>query len=49
MDPVGVAVEEWDIKGAFITSANYGTLAYSGDDIMMIDLTLKIDNCVLQF
>ena len=49
LDPVGTVVELWDIKGAFITQANYGTLQYGGDDIMMIDLTLKIDNCVLQF
>tara|TARA_R110002074_G_scaffold289510_2_gene461343 strand:+ start:241 stop:729 length:489 start_codon:yes stop_codon:yes gene_type:complete len=49
LDPIGTVVELWDIKGAIITSANYGSLAYSGDDIMFIDLTLKIDNCVLQF
>lgn len=49
LDPVGTVVELWDIKGAFITQANYGSLSYSGDDIMVIDLTLKIDNCVLQF
>ena len=49
LDPIGTVVELWDIKGAFITQANYGSLTYSGDDIMVIDLTLKIDNCVLQF
>ena len=49
LDPVGTVVELWDIKGAFITQANYGSLTYGSDDIMTIDLTLKIDNCVLQF
>ena len=49
LDSVGTVVELWDIKGAFITQANFGTLTYSADDIMTIDLTLKIDNCVLQF
>ena len=49
LDPIGTVIELWDIKGAFITQANYGSLNYSGDDIMVIDLTLKIDNCVLQF
>ena len=49
LDPVGTVVELWDMKGAIITSANFGTLTYGGDDIMMIDLGLKIDNCVLQF
>ena len=49
LDPVGTVVELWDIKGAIITSANFGSLSYGSDDIMSIDLTLKIDNCVLQF
>ena len=49
LDPIGTVVELWDIKGALITNASFGTLSYSGDDIMTIDLTLKIDNCVLQF
>jgi len=49
LDPIGTVVELWDIKGALITSANYGSLSYGGEDVMMIDLTLKIDNCVLQF
>ena len=49
LDPVGTVVELWDIKGAFITSANFGGLSYGGEELMMIDLTLKFDNCVLQF
>ncbi len=49
LDPIGTVVELWDIKGAFITSANYNSLGYDTDDIMMIDMTLKFDNCVLQF
>ena len=49
LDPIGTVVELWDIKGAFIQSATFGTLDYTGDETMMIDLTLKFDNCVLQF
>ena len=49
LDPIGTVVELWDIKGAFITSATFGSLSYGGEDIMMIDLNLKFDNCVLQF
>lgn len=49
LDPIGTVVELWDIKGAFIESANFGSLDYSGDELMMIDLTLQFDNCVLQF
>jgi len=49
LDPVGTVVELWDFKGAFITTANYNGVDYTNDDIMKIDLTLRFDNCVLQF
>jgi hypothetical protein len=49
LDPVGTVVELWDFKGAFITSANYNGVDYGSDDVMKIDLTLRFDNCVLQF
>lgn len=49
LDPVGTVVELWDFKGAFITTANYNGVDYGTDDIMKIDLTLRFDNCVLQF
>ena len=49
LDPIGTVVELWDIKGAFISSANFGTLDYGNEEVMSIDLTLEIDNCVLQF
>ena len=49
LDPIGTVVELWDIKGAFITNAGFGSLDYTGEEIMQIDLTLKFDNCVLQF
>ena len=50
LDPIGTVIELWDIKGAFITSANFGTLDYGGgEDPMAVDLTLEFDNCVLQY
>ncbi len=49
LDPIGTVVELWDVKGAIISSANFNSLDYSGDETVMIDLTLKFDNCVLQF
>jgi len=49
LDPIGTVVELWDIKGAFITDANYGTLSYDSDDPSNITLTLRFDNCVLQY
>jgi hypothetical protein len=49
LDPVGTVVQLWDIKGAFILSANYGELAYEGSDITEIQLSIKFDNCVIQY
>jgi len=49
LDPIGTVVELWDVKGAMISSATFGSLDYSGDETVTIDLTLKFDNCVLQF
>ena len=49
LDPIGTVVELWDIKGAFLTNATFNTLDYGNEETMMIDLTIKFDNCVLQF
>ena len=49
LDPIGTVIELWDIKGALITSADWGSLSYEGDDTMKVSLNLAVDNCVLQF
>lgn len=49
LDPVGTVVELWDIKGAFIKSANFGDLSYDTEDPTDIQLQLRFDNCVLQY
>lgn len=50
LDPVGTVVELWDIKGAFVTEANFGDLAYEGNgELQEISITIAFDNAVLQF
>ena len=49
LDPVGTVVELWDLKGCFITEANFGDLDYGTEDPSDISLVLRFDNCVLQF
>lgn len=49
LDPVGTVVELWDVKGAFITEANFGELSYEDGAPTEISLTLRFDNAVLQF
>jgi len=49
LDPVGTVVELWDIKGAFLTAASFGDLDYGASDPAEISLTVRFDNCVLQY
>lgn len=50
LDPIGTVVERWDMKGAMIQSVNFQTLTYDTDQTpVTIDITLRYDNCVLQY
>ena len=49
LDPVGAVVEEWELKGAYIQSANFGDLAFDSSDPVEISLTLRYDYAILQF
>ena len=49
VDPVGTVIELWDIKGAFLTNAGFGDVSYEDGAPMEISLTLRFDNCVLQY
>jgi hypothetical protein len=49
LDPVGTVVELWDIKGAYLQSASFGDLSYEDDAGTEISMTLRFDNCVLQY
>ena len=43
-------VEQWVIKGALIVSANFGDLDWaSGADVAMVELTIAMDYCVLEY
>jgi hypothetical protein len=49
LDPIGVVIELWDIKGAFITEANFGDLGFDSNELVEISLTIRFDNCALQY
>lgn len=49
VDPVGTIIELWDIKGCFLTSAGFGDVSYEDSAMMEVSLTLRFDNCVLQY
>ena len=49
LGPVGDVVEEWELNGTFIQSANFGDLAFESSDPVEIALTLKYDYAILKF
>lgn len=49
LDPVGTVVELWDLKGCFLTNATFGDLDYGAEEPTDISLSIRFDNCVLQF
>lgn len=50
LDPVGTVVQLWDIKGAWLTEANFNDVSYdSTADLAEIALTIRFDNVALQF
>jgi hypothetical protein len=50
LGPVGDKVEEWTLKGAWITNFNGNDLDWtSGADAMEISLSLRYDYAILQF
>lgn len=50
LDYVGNVVELWDIKGAFVKTADFGELSYEdGAAVQEITLGIRFDNCVLNY
>lgn len=49
LDPVGTVIQLWDIKGAFLLTANFNEITYEGSDMVEIALSIRYDNAVMQF
>ena len=49
LGPVGDVVEQWTLKGAFITSANFNHLDFSSSDPAEISVSLRYDYAILEF
>ena len=49
LDPVGAVIEEWELKGAMIQSANFGDLDFATSDPVEISMTLRYDYAILKF
>ena len=50
LGPVGDKIEQWKLKGAFISQANFGDLDWSNaTDPAQIEITLTYDYAILEF
>jgi hypothetical protein len=49
LSPLGEVIEEWILKGAFITSAGFGTFDWSSDAVQEIELSIQYDWAFLNF
>ena len=49
LGPVGDKIEQWTLKGAFITQANFGELDWASNDPLSIELTLTYDYAILEY
>ena len=49
LGPVGDKIENWKIKGAFITNATFGDLDAASGDPTEISLTISYDFAILEF
>ena len=49
LGPVGDKIENWQVKGAYIKTAQFGDLDWSTETQVEIQLTLAVDYCVLEY
>ena len=49
LGPVGDKIEQWTLKGAFITTANWNGLDYASNEVVDINLTMQYDYAILEF
>ena len=49
LSPLGEVIEEWTLNGTYIVDANFGSLDWSTEDVVNIELTLRYDWARLEF
>jgi hypothetical protein len=49
LSPLGEVIEEWILHGAYITDTNFGSLDWSTEDVVTIEMTLRFDWAFLNF
>ena len=49
LGPVGDVVEEWILKGAFVSNANFGDMDWTSDTPANISITINMDYAILNY
>lgn len=49
LSPLGEVIEEWILKGAFITEAGFGTFDWSSDAVQEISVSIRYDWAFLNY
>ena len=49
LGPLGDIVGEWQIKGAFLTNADFGQFDWTSDAVVDLRITIAMDYCVLNY
>ena len=49
LGPVGDKVDQWKLKGAWISSADFGNMDWAGSEAVEISVTLTYDFAVLEY
>jgi hypothetical protein len=49
LGPTGDIVEEWQLKGTYISQANWNTLEYQSNEVADITIQLTYDYAILNF
>jgi len=50
LGPVGDKVEEWSLKGAFVTKADFGEMSWESDaEPALVTIDIRFDYAILQF
>jgi len=49
LDPVGAKVEDWELRGCFCESVNFGSYDMANAEPVEIQLTLRPDSCILKY
>jgi hypothetical protein len=49
LSPLGEVIEEWILKGAFLTDASFGTFDWGTDGVQELELTVRYDWAFLNY